>query len=107
MDGSTDWVYAFVQLNEALSHAPLSSMGHISNMTDGTPSEDAHSQLHQLQVCKLLQYMDPVVCPEGPQWSDGSLIVHLQRASYLGCCCPHPTHLQTAADGSGPWNQAA
>ena len=34
-------------------------------MTDGASSTDAHSQLHRLQVCKLLQYKDLVVCPEG------------------------------------------
>ena len=41
------------------------SMGHISAMTDGAPSMGAHSWLSQLQVCKLLQYKDLVVCPEG------------------------------------------
>ena len=65
MYGSADWVYAFIQLKEALSHAPLSSMGHISAITDGAPSMDACRQLHQLLVCKLLQYKDLVVCPEG------------------------------------------
>ena len=62
MDGSADWVYTFIQLNKALSHAPLSSMGHISTIKDGEPSTDACNQLHQLQVCKLLQYKDLVVC---------------------------------------------
>ena len=42
MDGSTDWVYTFVQLSEVLSHTPVSSMGHISAMTDGAPSTDTH-----------------------------------------------------------------
>ena len=65
IDGSTNWVYTFIQLNKVLSHAPLSSMGHISTMTHGAPSTDAHSWLHQLQVCKLLQYKDLVICPEG------------------------------------------
>ena len=65
VDGSGNWVYTFVQLNEALSHAPLSSVGHISAMTDGTPSMDTHGHLHQLQAHKLLQYKDLVVCPEG------------------------------------------
>ena len=65
MDSSTDWVHAFVQLNEVLSHAPLSSIGHISTMTDGAPSTDAHGQLQQPQMHKLLQCKDLVVCPEG------------------------------------------
>ena len=42
VDGSADWVYAFIQLNKVLSHAPLSSVGHISAMTDDTPSTDAY-----------------------------------------------------------------
>ena len=37
MDGRANLVYAFVQLNEVLSHAPLSSVGLISTMTDGAP----------------------------------------------------------------------
>ena len=45
-DSSANWVYAFTQLNEVLSHAPLSSMAHISTMTDGTPCTDAHGWLH-------------------------------------------------------------
>ena len=65
MDGSANWVYVFIQLNEVLSHAPLSSVSHISTMTDGAPSTDAHSWLHQLQVHKLLQCKDLVVCPDG------------------------------------------
>ena len=66
MDGSANWVYAFVQLNEVLSHAPLSSVGHISTMTAGQLCSPTHcSQLHQLQVNKLLQCQDLVVCPEG------------------------------------------
>ena len=47
-DGSGNWVYASVQLNKVLSHALLSSVGHISTMTDGTPSKDACGKLHQL-----------------------------------------------------------
>ena len=34
-------------------------------MMDGTPSAEAWGQLHQLQICKLLQHKDIVVCPEG------------------------------------------
>ena len=65
VDGSTDWVYAFIQLNKDLSHAPLSSVGHISATTDGAPSMETCGQLHQLHVHKLLQCKDLVVCPEG------------------------------------------
>ena len=90
-DGSTNWVHTFVLLNEVLSQAPLSSMGHISTMTDGAPSTDACSCLHQGGVSRR------------PQWPDGSLTIHLQRASPLECHCSQQICLQTAANGSGPW----
>ena len=60
-----DWEYTFVWLNKALSHAPLFSKGHVSTMTDGTPSTDTHGKLHQLQICKLLQHKDMEVYLEG------------------------------------------
>ena len=44
---------------------PLLSEGHISAMTDGAPCVDAHGWLHHLQICKLLQHNNMVVCPEG------------------------------------------
>ena len=65
VEESSDWAHAFVWLNEALSHVPLSSEGHIRTMVDGAPSADTHGQLHQLQICKLLQHKDMVVCLEG------------------------------------------
>ena len=34
-------------------------------MIDGMPSKSACGHLHQLEVCKLLQYGDQVVYPEG------------------------------------------
>ena len=34
-------------------------------MMDGIPSVDAHSWLHQLQICKLLQCREKLVCLEG------------------------------------------
>ena len=34
-------------------------------MTDGMPSAEACGWLHQLQICKLLQHKDMVVCLEG------------------------------------------
>ena len=33
-------------------------------MMDDLPSVDAHGQLHQLQICKLLQHEGRVVYPE-------------------------------------------
>ena len=64
VDGSTGWAYTFVQLNEALYHSPLLSEGHVSTMMEGTPNADAHSWLHRLKVCKLLQHKAMVVCLE-------------------------------------------
>ena len=64
-DKSVDWPYAFIQLNDAISTVPLLSKGHVSAMRDGAPSVDALGWLHQLQICKLLQHKDMVVCPEG------------------------------------------
>ena len=64
-DDSTDWLYTFIWLNDAISHVPLSNEGHTSAMMDGTPSVDAYGQFHQLQICKLLQHESRVVCPEG------------------------------------------
>ena len=46
-------------------HMPLSSEGHISVMVDGAPSTNACGYLSQLEVCRLLQFGDQVVCPEG------------------------------------------
>ena len=54
-----------MQLNNAISHAPLMNEGHVSTMIDGMPSMDAHGWLHQLQECKLLQHGGKLVCPEG------------------------------------------
>ena len=49
-DEGLDLPYAFVQLNYAVSHAPLSSKGHIGTMTDDAPSTNAYGCLHKLQV---------------------------------------------------------
>ena len=60
-----NWVYAFVWLNGDTQHVPLSREGHLSTMIDGMPSKSTCGHLHQLEVCKLLQYGDQVVYPEG------------------------------------------
>ena len=65
VDESMDWFYTFVWLNKTLSHVSPLSEGHVSAMMDGTPSADAQGRLHLLQICKLLQHKDMVVCPEG------------------------------------------
>ena len=62
VDISKDWPYAFVQLNDTMSYAPLLKEGYINAMMDGTSSVDAHSWLHQLHIHKLLQHGEKVVC---------------------------------------------
>ena len=64
-DNSPDWPYTFVWMDDTVSHASLSSEGHIGTMTNSVPSTNASSQLHQLQVQKLLQHSGWVVCPGG------------------------------------------
>ena len=49
-DDGPDWPYAFVQMNDTVSHVPLSSKGHVSTMTDGVLSTNVYGQLHQLQI---------------------------------------------------------
>ena len=65
VDDGPDWPYAFVQMNDTVSHAPLSSEENIGAMTDSMPSTNACSQLHQLQVWKSLQHSSWVAWPEG------------------------------------------
>ena len=60
-----NWAYTFVWLNGDAQHVPLSKEGHLSAMIDGMPSKSVCRHLHQLEVCKLLQYGDQVVYPEG------------------------------------------
>ena len=61
----TNWPYAYVRMNDAVAHAPLSSEGHIGVMTSGLPSRNSCGHLQQLQVWQLLQCGGQVVCLEG------------------------------------------
>ena len=93
VDESVDWAYAFVQLNGALSHAPLLSEGHVSTMMDGAPSTDAYGWLHQLQICRLLQHKDVVVCPEGLNSKLEALQFTFQELPFWDAATPSkPTH---------------
>ena len=94
-------------LNEALLRAPFSSMGHISGMTDGAPSTDACGQLHQPQVCKMLQYKDLVVCLEGPNGQMEALQFTFKELPLWDAAAPGKPGPQTTANGSGPqWHAA-
>ena len=65
VDEGPDCPYASVQMNDTMTHVPLSSEGHIGTMTDGMPNMNACGHLHQLQVWMLLQSGSLVVCTEG------------------------------------------
>ena len=65
IDLGDNWAYVFVQLNENAQHIPLFDEGYLSAMSDGMPSKSMCRHLCQLKVCKLLQYCDQVVYPEG------------------------------------------
>ena len=93
VDRSADWIYTFVQLNKALSLTSLSSEGHVSTMRDGMPSADAHGHLHELQVCKLLQHKDLMVCPEGLNGEMEASQFTFQEFSLWDAIAPSkPTH---------------
>ena len=47
-DNSPNWPYAYVQMNDAMAHTPLSSEGHIGVTTDGLLSTYACDHLDQL-----------------------------------------------------------
>ena len=69
-----NWPYVYVQMNDAMTHMPLSSEGHTGIVTDGIPSMNACGHLDQLQVQKLLKYGGWVVCLEGLNWSLEALL---------------------------------
>ena len=49
-DETPNWPYAYVWMNGAMTHAPLSSEVHIGAMTNGMPSTNTCGHLDQLQV---------------------------------------------------------
>ena len=60
-----DWYYALVHINEDAQHLPLSDVGHISVVVDGTPSRSACGHLSQLEVHQLLHSGGVVIYPGG------------------------------------------
>ena len=93
-----DWVYAFAWLNEGALHTTLSSEGHKSVMIDGASSTNTCGCLNQLEVHKLLQCGDQVVCPKGlngelepmqstfsepPVWNMDALSKHAHEPRFL------------------------
>ena len=60
-----DWLYAFIQMNDTVSHVSLSSKGHLGVLMEGKPQRNPCSLLHQLQSLRLLQCGKQVVCPGG------------------------------------------
>ena len=65
ISSGNDWAYTFAQINEGMLYTPLSNEGHISVMIDRVPSTNPCGHLSQLEVCKLLQCGDQMVCSEG------------------------------------------
>ena len=64
-DNGSHWPYVFVHISNTMLHVPLSNNRHIGAMTDGVHTVNACSQLHQLQVWKLLQHDNSIVFPVG------------------------------------------
>ena len=88
-----DWAYTSVWLNEAFSHVPLLSEGHVTAMMDGVPSTGACGWLHQLQIHKLLQHQDMVVCLEGLKSEQEALQFTFQELPLWDAAAPSkPTH---------------
>ena len=63
-DKGLDWLYAFVWMNNAMSHTLLSSEGHIGPMKDRVPSMNACG-CFPVTGMKVLQGKSWVVCPKG------------------------------------------
>ena len=74
-----NWPYAYMQMNNAMAHVPLSIEGHIGVMTDGLPSTNACGCLDQLQVWKILQCGGQVVCPEGLNGSLKAMLFNFEE----------------------------
>ena len=80
------------------------SMGNISAMTDSAhPPQTLKVDLHQLQVHKLLQYKDLVVCPQGLNGQmEASQFTFKELPLWdTATPCANCT-MQTTAAGSGP-----
>ena len=65
VDEHADWPYAYIRMNDAMTHMLLSSVGHIGVMTSDLPSWNACGCLHYIWMWKLLQCGGQVVCPDG------------------------------------------
>ena len=89
----TDWAYALA-CNLMKTHCthPCPVQGHISEMVDGVPSTNACWCLRQLEVHKLLQCEDQVVCPKGLNVRVRTHAVHLFRTPCLEHRHPWWTH---------------
>ena len=64
----SNWSYAFMHFNGDAHHVPLPKEGHLSAMTDGTPSNIPCRWICQLEVHQLLHLEAQVVYPEGTEW---------------------------------------
>ena len=60
-----NWPHAFVQFSGDAYHVPLPKEGHLSAMTEGTPSNIQCRRIHQLEIHELLHSEAQVVYPKG------------------------------------------
>ena len=86
VDNGPDWPYTFICMNDTVLHVLLSDKGHLGTMMDGICSTNACSELHQLQVWKLLQHGDSVVFPEGLNGEPEALQFSYQELPLWECC---------------------
>ena len=59
-----NWPYTFVWFNGDACHVPLPKEGHLSAMTEGTPSNIPCRRIHQLEIHQLLHSEAWVMYPE-------------------------------------------
>ena len=86
-DEGPDWPYAFIQINNAMLHAMLSSKGHLGILTEGKPQRNPCSLLHQLQAWRLLQNGKWMVCPGGLNAGLNALVFYF-RSCHSGTQLP-------------------
>ena len=102
LNSGDSWAYTFVQLNENTQHVSLSKVGHLSAIIDGMPSRNMCRCLCQLEVCKLLQYGDQVLYPEGLNGGFGAGANFAIRTTPLGLVCTWWLHSWTFIPTGGP-----
>ena len=68
----SNWPYTFVCFNGDTHHVPLSKEGHLSAMTDGTPSNIPCRQIFQLRGPSIFAFRGPSSIPQRTEWVPSS-----------------------------------